>query len=95
LDNAKFFYTNEKDEGVLKHLKNVRMEFKEDKISFTVYYTFEANPYFSNTEIFKSYIYNESEDLIKIESSTINWISNEVNPTKTLKKVQKKSTLFL
>lgn len=67
------------------------MEIKEDKISFTVYFNFNTNPYFSNTEIYKSFIYNESQDLIRVESSSINWNSNDVNPTKTLKKVQKKS----
>jgi hypothetical protein len=71
------------------------MEIKQDKISFTVFFAFEANTYFQNTELWKSFIYNESQDLIKIESSTINWNSNEVNPTKMLKKTQKKSNFFL
>lgn len=93
IENAKYFYTNERDEGILKHLKNVRMELKADKVSFTVYYTFDTNPYFSNADITKSYIFNESQELTKIESSTINWVSNEVNPTKNLKKTQKKSSI--
>jgi len=90
LTNSKFFYTNDKDEGVLKFLKDVNLEFKTDKASFTAHFVFEANPYFSNTDITKSFIYNESQELIKIESSTIAWASDDVNPTKILKKTQKK-----
>lgn len=71
------------------------MEIKPDKVSFTVFYTFDANTYFANTELWKTYIFNESQDLVKIESSTINWNSNEVNPTKMMKKTQKKSNFSL
>jgi len=90
LINAKFFYTNDKDEGVLKYLKDVNLEFKTDKVSFIVHFVFDANPFFTNTELTKTYIYNDSQELIKVESSTINWASVEVNPTKILKKTQKK-----
>ena len=93
IENSRFFFSNERDEAVLKFLRNVRLEIKQDKISFTVFWTFEANPYFNNTELTKSYIYNESEELIKIECSTINWNSNEVNTTKMQKKTQKKSKI--
>jgi hypothetical protein len=88
--NAKFFYTNDRDENILKHINDVYMEFKPDKVSFTVHYKFDTNPFFSNSEITKTFIYNETQELTKIESSKINWHSDEVNPTKILKKTQKK-----
>jgi hypothetical protein len=94
LYNAKYFYSNEKDETILKNLKDVRMEFKEDKISFSFILTFNPNPFFSNTEISKTYIFNNSQEIIKTESPTINWTSNELNPTKMLKKTQKKSKKY-
>ena len=71
------------------------MEFKEDKISFSFILTFNPNPFFSNTEISKTYIFNNSQEIIKTESPTINWTSNELNPTKMLKKTQKKSKKYL
>jgi len=71
-------------------LKDVNIEFKADKASFTVHFVFDANPFFSNTDITKSFIYNDSQELIKIESATIAWVSDDVNPTKILKKTQKK-----
>ena len=72
----------------------MKIAFKEDKMSFTVFYGFKPNPYFSNTEITKTYIYNDSQELIKIESSPIIWVSDQVNPTKILKKTKKTSKLF-
>ena len=72
----------------------MRIAFKDDKLSFTVFYGFSPNPYFANTEITKTYIYNESQELIKIESSTINWVSDQVNSTKILKKTKKTSNYF-
>jgi len=90
LINSKYFYTNKNDEEILKFLNEVRMEFKEDKVSFTVFFRFDTNTYFNNVELSKSFFYNETQELLKVESTIINWASDEKNPTKVLAKKTKK-----
>jgi len=91
LINSKYFYTNKNDEEILKFLNEVRMEFKEDKVSFTVTYRFDTNTFFNNVELSKTYFYNETQELLKVESTIINWASEEKNPTKVLNKKVKKN----
>ena len=93
LQKSKFFFTNKKDEEVLKLLKDIRIDYNDDKVSFTVTLKFEPNDYFNNTEIKKTYFFNEDNELDKVESTLINWTSEEKNPMKELKKKQKKSKI--
>jgi len=46
--------------------------------------------FFNNVELSKTYFYNETQELLKVESTIINWASEEKNPTKVLNKKVKK-----
>jgi nucleosome assembly protein 1-like 1 len=91
LQKSKYFFLNQKDEMVMKFLKDITMEFKEDKVSFTITFKFEPNDFFNNAEITKTYFLNEYQEVERVESSLINWTSDEKNPMKEMKKKQKKS----
>lgn len=91
LQKAKYFIVNKKDEEILKFLKDIKIDYKDDKVSFSVTFTFNPNDYFNNATITKTYVYNEDQDLEKVESTQINWSSDDKNPMKELKKKQKKS----
>lgn len=91
--NSKYFYTNKNDEEILKSLRDIRIEFKDDKVSFTVIFKFDPNNYFNNVELMKTYFFDDNQDLTKVEASPINWVSDEKNSTKALKKKQKKSKI--
>ena len=67
------------------------MEFKEDKVSFSVFFKFDPNNYFNNVELMKTYYFDENQEVTKVEASPINWVSDEKNSMKALKKKQKKS----
>lgn len=90
---SKYFYTNKNDEAILKFLTDIRMDFKEDKISFSITFKFDPNDFFNNVEIVKTYHFNENQELEKVESTAINWVSEEKNPMKELKKKKKKSNI--
>jgi len=90
--NAKFFCINKKDEKVLTFLKDVRIEMKEDKLSFSVIFHFNPNEYFSEVELTKIYVYNEEQVLQSTEASYITWQSDEKNATKETKKKNKKKS---
>jgi len=91
--NSKFFIPNEKDEEVLKHLKDVTLTLTEDKLDFTINFYFETNPFFEHTHLYKTYLYDTTTyEPIKATSSTVNWNEGK-NPsikTKTKKIKSKK-----
>jgi nucleosome assembly protein 1-like 1 len=81
-----FFPVNERDEEILKHLKDVRINNHEDKLSFTVEFVFDTNEYFTNTSLTKTYLYQvKDQECHKIESSTISWTSPDKIPNKIIK----------
>jgi hypothetical protein len=90
--NSKFFIVNEKDEEILKHLKDVTLILSEDKLDFTVNFHFQSNPFFEHTHLFKTYNYDTTTyEPEKATSSTITWNEGK-NPgvkTKT-KKIKSK-----
>jgi nucleosome assembly protein 1-like 1 len=83
---------NSKDESVLKHLKDITLEYKEDG-NFSVFFHFTPNDFFQGTVLYRNFILDEKQNIKKIESSKINWASEEVNPTvaKKKKKLKNKS----
>jgi hypothetical protein len=95
LQKSKYFYFNQKDESVMKFFKDICMEFKEDKVSFSVTFKFEPNEFFNNVEITKTYFLSEYQEVDRVESSLINWTSDEKNPMKEMKKKQKKSKIIV
>jgi len=74
----------------LKYLKDVRIIYLEDGISFTIEFTFDENLYFSNTSLTKLYTYDLIDHgLSKTECSAIQWKSDEMK-TNTVIKTKKK-----
>merc|ERR1711976_654276 len=92
-----FFYLNEKDEQILKHLSEIKINERDDKLSFAVEFYFTPNDYFTNSMLAKEYIYNTEElNVIKVTQTEIDWKSESVKPftiTKTKNKKGKTETV--
>jgi len=76
---------NKKDEKVLSTLKDVTCDYKENG-NFTLHFLFEANDYFNQTELNREFILNNKLEITKINSTKIEWKSEDVNPTIEKKK---------
>lgn len=89
--NSKFFIVNEKDEEILKHIKDVTLTLNEDQLDFTINFHFEANPYFDNLILTKTYFYDKTTyEPNKATSSTISWKEGKNPAIKIkIKKVKK------
>lgn len=81
---------NTKDEKVLKHLTDISLEYKEDG-NFTIFFHFSKNDYFSHEVLKREFILDNKQNIKKIESTKIEWASEEVNPTITKKKKKVKA----
>ena len=81
---------NKKDEAVLKNLKDITLDFKESG-DFTLLFHFKENEYFKHSELFRHFFLDDKQNIKKIESSKIEWTSEEVNPTVERKKKKLKS----
>jgi nucleosome assembly protein 1-like 1 len=83
---------NKKDEKVLAHLLNITCDFKEDG-SFILDFVFSPNEYFSHTSLQRTFTLDkEKQSISKIESTKIDWKSEDVNPTVEKKKKKIKSS---
>merc|ERR1712170_155839 len=75
-----FFIINSKDEQILKHLSEVKVNEKEDKLSFAIEFYFTPNEFFTNEMLTKEYNYDAQEQkLTKVTQSEIQWKSESVN----------------
>lgn len=81
---------NKKDEAVLKYLKDITLDFKESG-DFSLLFHFKENEYFKHSELFRHFFLDDKQNIKKIESSKIEWTSEEVNPTVERKKKKLKS----
>jgi nucleosome assembly protein 1-like 1 len=97
--NSGYMCVNEKDEEILKYLKDVRMKpLGDSRLDFIVEFEFASNEYFSDTLLTKTFFYDEKdEELTKTTGSPINWTSQDKNPrikvtTKKVKKGKKVET---
>jgi nucleosome assembly protein 1-like 1 len=96
LNSKSFFDVNEKDELILTSLKNIRIVYKEDKLSFNVEFVFAPNDYFTNEVLTKTYSYNgKDHSLYKIEGCTVNWKSADKIPNKIVKTKKVKSKIII
>lgn len=101
LTNSKDFYqVNEKDEKILKYLKDIKINYSEDKLSYTIEFIFAQNEFFKNEKLTKSYIYDiKDHQCNKIEGCVINWTSEDKIPNKikTVKNIRSiyKLNLFI
>ena len=92
LKNSGYFAFNSKDEEIIKHLKDVRLQL-DNKTNFTIFFEFAPNEFFTQTTLSKSYEYDQaSYELIKTKASNITWNADK-NPKvkKTTKKIKSKT----
>jgi len=93
--NSKFFIVNENDEEILKHLKDVNLTITEGKLDFTINFHFEANEYFKETLLTKTYIYDTTTyEPCKAISTVPTWTEGK-NPKIKTKTRKIKSILIL
>jgi|ERR1712032_252236 len=82
---SNFFELNEKDEEILKHLKNITIQLSEEGLDFTVVFHFEVNEFFEHATLSKTYIYDKSTyEVMKANSTVITWNEGK-NPSKKIK----------
>ncbi len=83
---------NKKDEAVLKNLKNISLEYKENG-DFSIFFHFNPNSYFKHTTyiLHRHFILDDKQNIKKIESSKIEWENEDVNPTVERKKKKLKN----
>jgi len=81
---------NEKDENILKHLTNINLSFKPNG-DFTLIFHFSQNQFFKHETLYRNFILDEKLTIKKIESSKIEWNSEELNPTVAKKKKKLKN----
>jgi nucleosome assembly protein 1-like 1 len=84
LTNSKDFYqVNENDEKILKFLKDVRVAYFDDKLSYSIEFVFAPNEFFTNEKLTKTYIFDQKDhECKKIEGFKINWTSDDKIPNK-------------
>jgi len=92
LSHATNFVTvNANDEKILKHLTDVKIVNKEDRLTFSLEFHFTPNDYFTNEVLTKTYIYDvKDHQCHDVESTKIEWkaedkIPNTIIKTKTVK----------
>ncbi len=83
MKNSSFFPANEKDDAILKHLKDVRIKPVEgNRTDFTVEFEFSENEFFTPTILTKTYIFDkETEEVEKSVGCNIKWSSADKNPS--------------
>lgn len=92
-----------KDEPILSHLQDIQLKLLSDPMGFTLEFHFEANEYFTNTVLTKTYEMkcSPSEDdpfsfdgpeIVKCKGCKIDWKEGKDATKKTIKKKQKHKT---
>ena len=94
LTNSKDFYqVNVKDEKILKFLKDVKVVYFQDKLSYSIEFNFAQNEFFTNEKLTKTYLFDQKDHQCnKIEGCKINWTSDDKipNKVKTVKNIKSK-----
>lgn len=96
LDNSfsVYFKINDQDKKILIHLKDLRINYFDDMVSYKLEFVFSENEYFSNQILSKTYFYDsKSQKCTKIEASVINWKGDDKIPNKIIKKVGKSKAI--
>lgn len=90
--NSKYFAINEKDEEVLSHLKDIKLNLSENKLDYNVEFLFEKNEFFDLEKLTKSYFYDPvTHEPVKCIATNIVWSSPEKNPSFKIKVKKTKS----
>ena len=83
---------NNKDEEILKHLKTINLEYLSNG-DFLINFVFnEDNGFFTPATLSRKFIHNDKQTISKIESTPIEWASEDKNPTVSKKKKNVKNT---
>ncbi|KAK8509087.1 hypothetical protein V6N13_062139 [Hibiscus sabdariffa] len=84
----------ERDEGALKYLKDIKWCRVEEPKGFKLEFYFDANPYFKNTVLTKTYhMIDEDEPILEKATATeIEWYPGKCLTQKLLKKKPKKGS---
>jgi hypothetical protein len=86
---------NQNDRKILHFLRDVRVLYLENN-SFSLVFHFEKNDFFDHETLTKTFKVNSISQVIeKIESTEIQWKSDDLNPTIEKKKKKIKSILYL
>ncbi|XP_043192027.1 nucleosome assembly protein 1-like 1-B [Amphibalanus amphitrite] len=90
----------EHDEPILKHLRDIKVNFAESPMGFTLEFHFSPNEHFTNTVLTKEYFMKckpderepfsfEGPEIYKCKGCTIDWQKGKNITLKTIKKKQK------
>ncbi|KAJ2788270.1 histone chaperone [Coemansia interrupta] len=88
----------ERDEEAIKFLRDIRLEYQESDLGFKLVFVFDENQFFSNTELTKTYFYEQSEvagilEFKSAQGTEINWKpENDLSVTVETKKQRHKTT---
>ncbi|KAJ2326862.1 histone chaperone [Coemansia sp. RSA 2681] len=88
----------ERDEEAIKHLRDLRLSYLEDKPGFKLEFAFDENEFFTNSLLTKTYFYEQSEVTGELEfgsaqGTEINWKpENDLSVTVETKKQRHKTT---
>jgi len=79
----------EKDAAILKHLTKVECKILEDGNSYSLFFHFSENEFFTNNLLTKTFVLKEAENPVKSEGTEIDWKEGKNVTKKTIKKKQK------
>ena len=83
---------NKKDEEVLKFLRDITVDF-QDNGSFKLHFHFAANQFFDASVLTREFLLdNEKLTIAKINSTKVEWKSEDLNPTIEKKKKKIKNS---
>lgn len=96
IKNSKYFALNEKDELVLAHLKDVKLNLVAEKLDYSIDFIFDKNEFFEHEKLYLHFAYdNKKFEPIKQTGTNIVWSSNDKNPSLKIKTKKVKSNNYL
>lgn len=92
IKNSKYFPVNDKDEKILRHLKDLKLILSGNKLDYSLEFIFDKNEYFEHEKLLLQFIYDEKKfKCIKRIGTNIIWLSREKNPSLKIKTKKIKS----
>ncbi|KAJ2470395.1 histone chaperone [Coemansia sp. RSA 2322] len=88
----------ERDEEAIRHLRDLRLTYLEDKPGFKLEFEFAENEFFSNSVLTKTYFYEQSEvtgelEFASVEGTKVEWkTEHDLSVTVETKKQRHKTT---
>lgn len=95
IKNSKYFALNDKDELVLAHLKDVKLNLNADKLDYSIDFIFDKNEFFEHEKLSLHFTYDDKKfEPIRLTGSNIVWSSREKNPSLKIKTKKVKSKIY-